>query len=275
MSKNKTRLRLRSFERLVKPSNILLLISSQIFWWASTAQAGLLGGYTPSSNPIEVEQRRTMSSGSRANCKSNLPESSLTLLVPKANVVHHTSSAAPSLFLHSQVASTLPFRFTLVNPQAVEPVVEQTFSISQPGIKQLELPKSAKLEEGKIYLWYVTIPCQRNTRKYQEVLGAAVKRVPVDAKITRQLQQSSTREETAAVYATHGIWHEALSHAIQQATEGNPTEAGLTVSATSEDSNVSSLADRDRSEYLEQLLLDVGLVFSNKKEETTSISSFR
>ena len=240
MFRNKLSSILRRRTTLVCLSNLLLLTSSQIFLWGLKAEAGLLGNYTPSSNPIEVEQRRTMGSGSRSNCKSGLPKDSLTLLVPEANVVHHTSSATPPLFVHSKVASTLPFKFTLVNPQVAEPIVEQTFSISQPGVKQLELPKSANLEEGTVYLWYVAIPCQQDQHKYQEVLGAAIKRVPVDEKVTQQLQNSSTKEETAAVYATHGIWYEALGFAIQ---------------------------DRARSGYLQQLLSSVDLVSSDEGDK--------
>ena len=216
-------------------SRILLLTVSQIFFWAFKAEAGLLGNYTPSANPIEVEQRRTVGSGSRSSCQNDLSKDALTLLVPEANVVHHTSSPTPPLFLHSKVASDLPLKFTLVDPQVAEPIVEQSFSVSQAGIKQLELPSSTNLKEGKVYLWYVAIPCQQDSQEDYEVLGAAIKRVPINAKARQQLQKSHTKGETAAIYATNGIWYEALSLAIQ---------------------------DRDRPEHLQQLLANVGLVLS-------------
>ena len=224
---------------------ILLLTLSPIFFWAFKAEAGLLGNYTPSNNPIEVEQRRTVGSGSRSNCQSDLSKDALTLLVPEANVVHHTSSPTPPLFLHSKVASALPLKFTLVDPQVAEPIVEQSFSVSQPGIKQLELPPSTNLEEGKVYLWYVAIPCQDSPEDY-EVLGAAIKRVPMNAKVRQQLRNSNNKGETAAVYATNGIWYEALSLAIQ---------------------------NRDRPEHLQQLLANVGLVLSESGNATVESSS--
>lgn len=212
--------------------NLLLLSLSQIFLWTLRTEASLLGDYTSSSQPIKVEQRRTVGSGSRSNCR-NLPEGSVSLLVPEAEVVHQTASSTPALFLHSKVASTLPFRFTLVNPQVAEPVVEQVFSISQPGIKRLELPKSVKLKEETVYLWNVAIPCQQNSEQYQEVLVAAIKRVPVPTQVARQLELVNTNEETAAIYASHGIWYDALEFAVRE---------------------------RNRPEYLQQLLLGVGLV---------------
>ena len=219
------------FEKRFLPF-LSLLIFSQFFLGIPKAESGLLGDYTTSYKPIKVEQRRTAGGGSR-KCQNHLPENSVSLLVPEAEVVHQTSSATPSLFLYSKVASNLPFKFTLVNPQVDAPLVEQTFSISQPGIKRIKLPKSTRLEPGTIYLWNVAIPCQQGPLEY-EVLRAAIERVPVSTKVTKQLQQTDTNEETAAVYASNGIWYEALDFAVSA---------------------------RDRPEYLERLLANVGLVF--------------
>lgn len=209
---------------------LLLLIFSQASLFILKAQAGLLGNYKPSSEPIEVEQRRTVGSGSRSSCKSNLPPSSIALIVPEAKVVHKTSSPTPSLFLRSTVASTLPFKFILVDPSVDQSIVEKTFSIEQPGIKQIELPSSTKLEVGKVYLWYVAIPCQRDPKQYQEILTSAIVRVPASTEMTRQLQQAGTISSKAVVYARAGFWYEAVE-----------------------------LAVRDRSNYLQQLLANAGL----------------
>ena len=195
-------------------SNLLLLTFSQAFLGILQAEAGLLGDYTPSIAPVEVEQRRTIGSGSRNRCKSNLPSKSITLLVPPSEVVHQTSSPTPSLYLFSKVASSLPFKFTLVNPQVAEPLVEQTFSVEQPGIKQIKLPETTKLEEGTVYLWYVAIPCQEK-EQYQEVLRAAIERVPITTKVKTQLRTAKTDQETAAIYARNGIWYEAVDRAIK------------------------------------------------------------
>ena len=198
--------------------NLLLLTFGQAFLWIHSVEAGLLGDYTPNSDPMVVRQRRTLGSGSRLGCRSNLPEKSIELLVPPSEVVHQTNSPNPSFFLHSKVASNLPFKFTLVNPQVDQPLVEQTFSLSEPGIKQIKLPKSTKLEEGTVYLWYVAIPCQRDPQQYQEVLGAAIERVPVTRKVKTQLQLANTTDEKAAVYARNGIWYEAVDLAVQDSS---------------------------------------------------------
>ena len=195
-------------------SNLLWLTFTQAFIGISQVEAGLLGDYASSYKPVKVEQRRTLGSGSRDRCVSNLPSKSLTLLVPQSKVVHQTSSSTPSFYLSSKVASTLPFKFTLVDPRVAEPLVEQTFAISQPGINKIELPETTKLEEGTVYLWYVAIPCHQDRGEYQEVLGAAIERVPVTTKLKTQLQQAKSNSETAAVYARNGIWYEAIDRAI-------------------------------------------------------------
>ena len=213
------RSQLRRAITLALPSSLLLLTFSSIFAIANKAEANLLGKYQTSFKPArKVEQTRTVGSGSRSNCESSLQSNSITLLVPEEEVVHLTSNPRPSLFLHSMVASTLPFKFTLVDPQVAQPLVEQTFSVKQPGIKKLSLPESTELERGKVYLWYVAIPCGEDPEKYQEVLGAAIERVPVARSIKTQLQSAETAAQTAAVYAKGGIWYEALEFAIQDSS---------------------------------------------------------
>lgn len=203
--------------KICSTPKLLLLFSSSIYWLIlpSIATAGLLGNYTVSSEPKKVEQRRTIGSGSRSECQSILPQNSVTLLVPEAEVVHQTSAPQPSFFFYSTIASKTPFEFTLVNPQVAEPIVEKTVSVSQPGIKQIELPPSTVLEEETVYLWYVAIPCSNAPQQYQEILGAAIERVRPPKQAINQLKKANTVTETAAIYASNGIWYEALDLAIQ------------------------------------------------------------
>ena len=79
-------------------------------------------------------------------------------------------------------------------------------------------------------MWNVAIPCQQDAQEYQEVLGAAIERVPAPGKMVAQLQKAATVSEKAAIYARNGFWYEAIALAIQ-----------------------------DNSGYLQQLLADAGL----------------
>lgn len=179
------------------------------------AKANLFGDYV-SNEPQEVEQRRTVGTGSRSNCQSNITKNSVSLMVPKQGVVHHTSVEKPSFFLiANQVSSAEPFKFTLIDPQTATTLVEKTFFISE-GIEQIELPESTRLKSGKVYLWRVTIPCTNNPNEDREVLGAAVKRRKPSSRVKTQLHRSKSNSEKAAIYARNGFWYEALEMAVRE-----------------------------------------------------------
>lgn len=187
---------------------------------SGTAGSGSLGDYTSSDQPKKVEQRRTVGSGSRSFCQSSLPENSISLLVPEAEVVHKTSVSRPSFFLQSNVALKTQLKFTLINPQVPQPIVENTFLIPRPGIKKIELPKSINLKEGEVYLWYVAIPCVNNdSGQYQDILSSSVEFVPVSAKVQTNLESVHTDVEAANIYAENGFWYEALELSIKNNSE--------------------------------------------------------
>ena len=202
---------------MLKIKTILLLtLFSSPFMFTLKAQADLFGDYVASETK-EVDQRRTVGSGSRSSCQSNIVKNSVSLLVPKQKVVHHTSLQKPSFFLVANrgVTSDKPFKFTLVDPQTARTLVEKTFSISG-EIEQIELPKSTKLQSGKIYLWYVAIPCTNNKDEYREVLGAAIRRRNLTRNVKIQLNRAKSNIQTAAIYARNGFWYEALEIAVEE-----------------------------------------------------------
>ena len=204
---------------MFKTKTILLLMFFGLpFIFTSKAQADLFGDYV-SHKTQKVEQRRTVGSGSRSNCQSNIAKNSISLLVPKQEVVHHTSLERPSFFLIANRFSSAEsydnsFKFTLVDPKTATTLVEKAFPVSE-GIKQIELPKSTRLELGKVYLWYVAIPCANNQDEYREVLGAAVKRIKPSSQFETQLHGAKSKMMAATIYAKNGFWYEALKIAVE------------------------------------------------------------
>lgn len=177
---------------------------------------GSLGDYTSSDKPKKIEQRRSIGSGSRSPCQSYLPKDSIILLIPEAKVVHKTSVSRPTLFLKSDVALNSELKFTLVNPQEAQPIVENTFSIRKPGIKKIELPNSIDLEQGTVYLWYIAISCsETNNDQYLEVLGSSVEFVPPSTKLQIELKSARNYKETAVIYSENGYWYEALAFSVK------------------------------------------------------------
>lgn len=196
-------------------SRLFFAFLSSSFVFMPKVQADLFGDYV-SSQTQEVEQRRTVGSGSRSNCKSSIAENSVSLLVPEQEIVHHTTLEKPSFFLSAnKVSSTKPFKFTLVNPRTATTLVEKSFSVSE-GIQQIELPKSTRLKLGEVYLWYVAIPCTNNSNDYREVLGAAIKRSKPSQNVEAQLRRAKSNLDTAAIYARNGFWYEALEIAVKE-----------------------------------------------------------
>jgi hypothetical protein len=190
----------------------LVLASSPLRTLAS------LGGFVSDSsdNSQKVAQRRSIGNGTRSKCKNSFPKNSITLLVPQEEVAHKTSKAKPVLYLQSKVTSQVPLTFSLIDPEVTQPLAQQNFTILKSGIKRIELPKHTKLDQGKIYLWYVAIPStcdQFNTAQYQDVLASSVKFTPASSSIQQELK-TVDHDTKAKIYAQNGFWYDSLETSI-------------------------------------------------------------
>ena len=198
----------------------LLTLSCFLPLISKLAVASLLEGYNPPTTSESIDQRTTVGSGTRSlSCQKLFKKGSLTLLVPPEEIVHHTVSSHPSFYLYAQATSTVPLKFSLVIPEptAKNPIVEGTLVIERPGVYQIQLPAEVELETGQVYLWRIGIPCGDNPQKIEQVIKAAVKRVPVSAQLSTQLELANSPLEKAQSYASSGIWYDAFSLAVKQA----------------------------------------------------------
>lgn len=178
--------------------------------------------------PKEVErtdQNRTVGSGSRSKCNSPLKNKSMTMFVPEMKIVHYTKSSNPSFYLDIKEIppKNTEFLFKLVNPKplADNPIVEETFFIEETGIKELALPPQVELEIGKVYLWLIVVPCTNKPEQVNQVLKAAVKRLPISLQLSNQLQLADSPQNKAQIYAREGVWYDALSFSIQASQYSN------------------------------------------------------
>lgn len=191
----------------------LLIIPLQTF-----ASSGSLGGFVVdgSSKVKKVAQKRSIGSGTRSECKNTFAKNTITLMVPQEQVVHKTASQTPSFYLRSKTASKTPLKFSLVNPEVSEPVVEKSISLS-PGINKIELPTEIKLAAGKIYLWYVAIPtdCNNSTdsTQYQDILTSSVEFAPASNDL-RNLLKDKNETQKATIYAKNGLWYDSLQISV-------------------------------------------------------------
>jgi hypothetical protein len=198
---------------------IVLSVSTITFFSivSSTAfkAAASLGGFVSvdDSKAKNVEQRRSIGSGTRSECSKTLPENAVTLLVPNTEVAHRTAQAKPSLYIQAKVATQTPLNFTLVDPQVSKPVVESSITVLEPGIKKIELPKQTRLKQGNIYLWYVAVPCSE-IAQYQDILTSSVEFVPASPQVLERVKRSHDTSKIANVYAENGYWYDALDASI-------------------------------------------------------------
>lgn len=163
----------------------------------------------------EVDQNRTVGSGSRSNCQSLFKRNSLTLLIPEAEIAHQTVSSNPTLYFYARETSKVPLTVNLVipEPKIDNPIFTRTITIERPGIQQIQVPSSVKLEYHKIYLWQLGIPCRNNTAKLNQILIGAIKRISPSEELVYRLKKVDNPFLKSKVYAEHGIWYDALDWA--------------------------------------------------------------
>jgi hypothetical protein len=94
--------------------------------------------------------------GSRNDHRAANPE--LQLLAPN-NHIPTTVSTHPTFYWYIS-ATSLPVRFTLVEPGVIKPVADRRFLVTRPGVVGVKLPSDVPgLVAGKQYRWTVAIVC--------------------------------------------------------------------------------------------------------------------
>jgi hypothetical protein len=94
---------------------------------------------------------------------------------------------------------------------------------SEPGVVQISLPANAPaLEPGKRYQWFFTIECEPNLSL--ETRGW-VDRINADPDFTQKLTQATPRDR-ASLYASNGLWYEALT-TLADLRRRNPNDGAI------------------------------------------------
>ncbi|MFK8186637.1 MAG: DUF928 domain-containing protein [Phormidesmis sp.] len=166
-------------------------------------------------NPDRGSASSTLSGGRRgitaSACAldSDIPDPALTLLVPAGNSTELTTQAQPTLawFLESKAVTHM--EFMLSHPAEAEPLYSKEISASA-GLVEVTLPPSIELEEGVRYRWTVFMTC--NGGENEVHARSFVKRV---AATDIPVNTATSWTEQADVYASHGVWYDALNTLIQ------------------------------------------------------------
>jgi uncharacterized protein DUF928 len=138
-----------------------------------------------------------------------------------------TTHEQPSLFWVISTPTTLPVELTIVDPKAVEPLLQIRIpSPVERGVHRLRLADHGiRLARGVAYQWSVTVVPDLARRSRDILSSGMIQRVDEDPELASK-RSSADAEDLVAVYAQAGIWYDALE-TVCDLIERSPGDATL------------------------------------------------
>ena len=171
------------------------------------------GNYKPVSTR-RIDQKRTVGSGSRSPvCQTDWKKDSLTLLIPEEEVVHHTVSSKPTFYVYAKQTSAKPLIFNIVSLETNSdetPLLEKKIVIDKLGVNEISVSPSVSLENNKLYLWQIGFPCNDDPTSVAKIVRGSIERITPTNELSQKLARSDSALEKAQIYASNGIWYDAI-----------------------------------------------------------------
>ncbi|MBD2385849.1 DUF928 domain-containing protein [Cylindrospermum sp. FACHB-282] len=156
----------------------------------------------------------TAGGGTRSSC-GQLSTKVLTPLIPQEKL-GLTFTDHPTFYWFVPQINAQTAEFSLLdNHENI--VYETTFALpDKPGIIGFTLrAKTPILEVGKQYHWYLAIACRPGETEDKQIVQGWVERTQPTPELLKKLATTDPKK-LSRVYATSGIWHEALNTLVQQ-----------------------------------------------------------
>lgn len=138
-----------------------------------------------------------------------------------------TTRAQPTLYWFAERAPGARVEFTLVDERFTEPKLE--IALEGPiaaGLHAVALADHAvTLEPGVPYRWFIALVPDPRERASDILSGGVIERREPGAELTHDLEATGAAQEWA-VYARHGIWHDALD-SLARRLRADPADAQL------------------------------------------------
>lgn len=157
---------------------------------------------------------RARGGASRGNCSAfPLPLAALVPLPPSeedsALPANLTTLAQPTFWFYVPAALSpdYPAEFLLLDGNGDYVYTVLLDSTDAPGVISVDLPPSVSLDVEGRYHWIFQMACDDGNPI--DIWGE-VQRIPLDSALQAQLEQATGRDR-AALYASHGIWQDALT----------------------------------------------------------------
>lgn len=146
---------------------------------------------------------------------------SLTSLIPP-NKLGLTVAERPTFYWLVQQMPLQTVEFSLLDDRGI--VYKTTFQLpNQSGIIGFTLPaKAPSLKVNKQYQWYVAIACDSEEPEDKITVNGWVERIQPTSDLLKQLANTNPKG-LSQVYATRGIWYEAL-HTLVKQRLNNPSD---------------------------------------------------
>lgn len=125
-------------------------------------------------------------------------------LVPQYDEAAVTATAQPTLYWHLSKSTQHAVNFTLIEPNAVDPILDVTLEGPfEAGVQEINLAAhGATLETDRSYLWFVAVVPDPDRRSADIVARGAVERV---------VPEPDVKADDALALAKAGFWYDALA----------------------------------------------------------------
>ena len=126
--------------------------------------------------------------------------------------VGFTKDEQPSLFWYLSKTTSLPLEFTLIDSQAIKPMIETKLKApAQPGVQRISLKElGIKLEPGVQYKWFITLQVGAEASSKDVVAGGTIERIPFIEALSIHLP-SAKNGDAVFRYAEAGLWYDAIA----------------------------------------------------------------
>ncbi len=166
----------------------------------------------PTTFPAFVPRVRHGAPASRVGGATRARGTAVTIqtLVPELDEAALTLAAQPNFYWHLSAGTEHPVNFTLVDPDAIEPIVDAMIAGPfETGFHSVSLADyEARLEPGRRYEWFVAVVPRLGSRSADTVARGVVLRVS-DPELALRVAEADP-EAAAGLWAQSGIWYEAL-----------------------------------------------------------------
>lgn len=132
-----------------------------------------------------------------------------------------TLSEQPTLYFYVSRAAKARLEVTVINDQAVQPLVEKDLpSPTGPGVHRLSLKDwNVALRPGVEYRWFVGLVVDAGQRSNDVIASGTIQRVEPSADLVRKLAAAPAAQRYS-VLAAEGIWYDAIDEVSRMVDVG-------------------------------------------------------